>query len=421
MSKALLPRVIIYNIMNQLVLNYHPSRIVNSQDLERAIDTHPFLNVISEGWDLNQKAKDVKQIRNIVSNYKQYVFTTDALNYLQTFLDLFGENYEDKETLLDKFPLFKEEIENLYMRPKKPKVVKFQPNSIDIDMNTTLYHTTNAFEIFEQNGNGKTGYTPYGVSWFNIDSIYPPENIFEFHPNRGPMRVIKYKWLGSHANVDIVRSTAIGSGGSGSGGSGSGGSGSLNEKKSSRRLTKSYPFLGSDSMKKSLHPVIMDARKIHTIPRETIENYLVEKGLVANPTTNIGVDNILPEIDHGKNILEQYGFTWKPIIVEYLKSLGFDGILVVNNELVLFEPEKWLFFDGIEQSDNMYLAIVELMKNYVENKNLYSDPMTLFYQLIQSAERPLPSGRKIPNIASKYNLDKKSLEIIFMKNKKYLD
>ena len=361
--------VILNKIMQQIILNYHPSTIVSLSDIEKAVDINLLLSsFVDEEWDLYKKPNSLEKIKKLVSPYKQYVFTSDALYYLDNYLRLFNEKYPTVEKLIEDFPLFRDQIKDLFLEKeeKKRKTVKFTPKEFKINTNTTLYHTTNAFEIFEQYKSG----TPYGASWFNIDSVYQPENIYSFYPNRGAMSVIVYKWIVSHP--EVVRTE-------------------------SSRLTKSYPFLDSESIGKSYNPKIMDARKITNIPKEAIEEFLIEKGLETN----------LHDPDLTKNILEQYGKTWKPIVIEFLKSFGFDGFIADNNELLLFEPERWIFFDSIDQSDDNYLAATELIETYDENKDLYSNANILNYQLI-------------PQIASKYGVDRNLLQLIFQQNKKLL-
>jgi len=359
--------VILNKIIEQVVLNYHPTTIVNLQDLIRAVDVNPILSsFIQEDWELSKKEKHrLDKIKKLVEKYPQYVFTSDALYYLHNYLRFFNQTYPTEEDLLKKFPLFREEIEQMYNPKKKAPPVKFSYKEYKINPKSVLYHTTNAFELFEQDNER----TPYGTSWFNIDSIYDPENIYAFHPNRGGMRVISYKWIGGHPDK---------------------------KPKSTSRLTKTYPFIDLEEIGKNSYPRIMDARKITSIPKSVLEDFLNSKGLETN----------LHEPDLAKNILEQYGITWKPILVEFLKSKGYDGIIVDNQEIVLFEPERWLFFDSIEQSDNVYLAATELIERYIENKETYSDSNILNYQLI-------------PEIASKYGVEKNLLQMIFNRNKKF--
>ena len=360
--------VILNKIMEQVLLNYHPTTIVSLQDIVRAVDVNSLLSsFIQEDWELYKDKHSLEKIKKLVEKYPQYFFTTDALHYLDNYLRWFNQSYPTKKDLLDKFSLFTEQIDKMYETAtvKKKTKSKFSPKDFKINPNSTLFHTTNSFELFEQDREG----TPYRNAWFNIDSIYKPENIYEFHPKRGGMRVIGYKWIGAHPDKKV---------------------------KSSSRLTKTYPFLDSDGIGKSLYPKIMDARKITTIPKDILEEYLSEKGLEAN----------LHEPDLTKNILEQYGFTWKPIVIEFLKSKGYDGVIADNQEIVIFEPDRWLFFDSIEQSDDVYLASTELVEKYLENKELYSDDNILNYQLI-------------PEIASKYNVDRDLLQMIFNRNKKF--
>jgi hypothetical protein len=117
----------------------------------------------------------------------------------------------------------------------------------------------------------------------------------------------------------------------------------------------------------------LDATRIKFIPAEPIEKYLEKNGMILE----------LPAIEKSKDMLMAYGRTWRPFVVKYLESYGFDGILFNKNEIVIFKPERWVVFDSIDQGDTLYTALIESL-----NKN------------------------KTQEIAEKYNVDPQTLKIL---------
>lgn len=336
------------SLMNQIVSGVHESNIINGEEMERNIKMHPlFSSIVADMEDptmtLHAKNVNLKEVKQDVKRYKKYVFTDDALIILANFLDFMHKQYPSRKALEKRFPLFYPWIAQIFVKPPTSKKgpSTFVPKIAEIDINKPLYHTTNAFEIFEMKKQG----TPFGPAFFNIDTIYPPEKIQQFHPNKGGMRVIQYKWIPS-SNLDF---------------------------------TIDYPFV---DVKKQRTPKILDARKLKKIPSGAIEKYFETHGIVLD----------LPEeTSEPSDILSVYGKTWRPFIVRYLEKLGFDGILVKNDEIVLFHPDRWITFSSIDHGDMLYSALIEAL----QTNNKF----------------------KIPEIAAKYNLDLESLMTLFTMNK----
>jgi hypothetical protein len=351
-------------LKTQMVLNYHPSRIVTKNDMKLALDSEPFLSSISSGWNLEDRAENISEAKKLVKKYDKYVFQNEALHFIQKFLNHFHANFPTKESLLNKFTLYSDRINKLWtIKDYKVNPIIFKPKVVTIDPKTNLYLTTNAFQLFERNSlkskENKGLGTPMGATWFSIEDIYDPEKTLKLHSERGAMRVIKYNFI--------------------------------NEPKTN---LEKYPFL--DGHIKIVMPRIMDARKIDHIPKEVLDEYFKQKG--------IPIEFNEPNMD--KNILSQYGRTFRPFVIDYLKSFGLDGVIVKNNELALFEPERWIRFEDIEQADPMYLALSELMNTF-ENIDRKNDLLVQnFYKF------------NIPMVAEKNGVDRKSLEILFHMNTK---
>lgn len=349
---------------NQMVMNYHPSRIVHPLDLERALFSQRFLSSIANLWDLEKldhkriaqvESPSLSDVRKMVKKYKSYVFTQESLEYIQDFLNYIHRTFPNEKSMMEKFPLEKDRIKELWNdhENKKFKSIQFHPKLITIDSNSKLYLTTNPFELFER----KDQSIPYGTTWFSINSIFEPEKTIQFHSDRGPMRVIQYHFI--------------------------------NQPKTNE---DQYPFLSPNEF--SSMPVIMDARKVSHIPKEVIEKYLREKG--------IEIELHEPNLD--KNILSQYGRTFRPFVIDYLKSFGIEGVLWKDNQLALFDPGRWIRFEGIEQADAMYLALNDLLNQYEMLKKEDNFNLLNFKQIY------------IPEFAEKNKVDKKSLEILFKMN-----
>jgi hypothetical protein len=347
---------------NQMVMNYHPSRIVHPIDLERALFSQRFLSSIANLWEsetaneIDVEEKNLSNVRKMVKKYNQYIFTKESLEYIYDFLKYIHQRFPTQESMIKKFNLEKDKIKELWSDEQtntKIESIHFQPKIVTIDPSSKLYLTTNPFELFER----KDKSIPYGTTWFAINNIYEPEKTIEFHSDRGPMRVILYHFI--------------------------------NQPKTSE---DQYPFLDQNEFVSM--PRIMDARKVNYIPKEEIEKYLREKG--------IELELRDPKLD--KNILSQYGRTFRPFVVDYLKSFGLDGVLSKENQLALFEPERWIRFGAIEQADAMYLALTDLLNRYEVMKEDENFNLLNFKQI------------HIPEIAEHNHVDKKSLEILFKMN-----
>jgi hypothetical protein len=340
-------------IQQMTILNLHESNIIQKEDLEKAILTNSFLQNIVLDWNLNLIPNEQIQdrIKKLVNLYPKYTFTSSALKYLQYFFELWKDQFPNKQTLVDIFPLYVTEIDKLYeslQRSTSKEKLVLKP--VKMNLNSNLYHTTNSFIIFERKGSG----TPLGPASFNIDSRYPFELISEIFPNRGSMRVIRYRWLASPWFTED-------------------------------RMLKSYPFLDSDSLVKLPEPRILDARKITHFPKHILEDYIEQKGVAL----------IFPEPDLSLELLDQYGRNWRPFIIDYLKYHHFDGILFKDDQIMIFEPQQWISFDGIEEADSMYVAVLDVLEQSKIN------PQYL-----------------ISNVASRLNVDPISLEIIYKINLK---
>ncbi len=344
-------------IQQMSIFHTHSSNVVQKQDLERAVQNSWFLQNLTILWNLDQKPTLIEQAKELVSSYPEYKFSSSALKFIQNFINIFHEKYPTKETLLSSMPLYKKEIEKIYAPPPTNSKESFEPQPAKINLESNLYHTTNAFEIFERKSPG----TPLGTAWFNIDSIYPEHLITELYPDKGAMRVIRYRWIGNPWLENINRS---------------------------------YPFLDSDSLVKPPEPRILDARKLKQIPKNAIEDYMEQKGVAI----------YLPEPDLSQDILSQYGRNWRPFVIEYLKSMRWDGILTKDVEIGLFEPRHWISFLNIEAGDNMYMAIQEVLQEIQDYPEIYNKDMI---------ERFL-----VPKIAGKYKLDPNSLQVIYNINSK---
>lgn len=337
-----LESLILDSIMNQFVLGEHISNIINSEDMERAILFHPLFSAIVAEMDdqseLTQNIPTNREAKQESKRYKKYVFTDDALNILQNFYDFMHERFPTRNSLEERFPSMRVYISQIFTQPKE-SVIKFEPKEVQVDISKPLYHTTNAFEVFEMKDLG----TPYGPAWFTIDAIYSPEQINDFHPDRGGLRVIRYDWIPFN-EID---------------------------------MTEDYPFIDFQT---KVNPKIMDARKLKVIPAQAIEKYFEHNGMILQ----------LPEIQKDKDILMSYGKTWRPFIVKYLESKGFDGILTKNNEIALFHPERWIKFKNVEQGDMLYSSLIESLKRR--------------------------NREKIPEIAYQFKVDPQSLFILYKRN-----
>jgi hypothetical protein len=342
----------------QMVMNYHPSRIVQRSDIQVALDTQPFLSSIAQNISEHMKneSKDISQVKQLSKKYNKYVFTNDALFLIQTLIDQIKIHFPTKRSMEEIFPMFQKQIDELYKDEKsspKVKTIKFKPKIVTIDPESKLFHTTNSFEVFERNKIK----TPYGTSWLSMDKIYEPEKTIQFHSDRGPLRVIQYQLLSLPHHFD------------------------------------SSPIEHEINVST---PNIMDARKIDHIPKESIEEYFNEKGVVIKfPSPNLE-----------KNILSQYGRTFRPFVVDYLKTFGLDGVLVKDNQIAFFQPERWLEFESIEQGEPMYLALSDLLNNYDTMKDTEDFILKDFEDYY------------IPKISEKNDVDLDSLRILFQMNRK---
>lgn len=310
-----LHNLILDSLMNQIISGVHPSNIIHETEMVEALTLHPLFSSIVADMDnrsdLFKKDTNLSLAKQSSKRYPKYYFTEDALKVLQNFYDFMDQKFPTRKALEKRFPLSGKYISQIYFQPKDTQITKFNPKQIEIDLSKPLYHTTNAFEIFEMKDVG----TPFGPAWFTIDEIFDPENVKDFHPKRGGMRVIKYKW-NFLPEID---------------------------------LEKEFPFVDA---KVKLAPKIMDARKLKKIPAGAIETYFSDQGMILT----------LPKPDLDQNILMVYGKTWRPFLVKYLTDKGYDGILTKQNELVLFRPERWLTFENIEQGDMLYSAVIETLK-----------------------------------------------------------
>jgi hypothetical protein len=339
-------RLIFDSLMNQISVNYHPNNIVNHEDIERAIDIHPLFSAISQDWNLSPySVKGISLAKSLSRKYKNYIFTSYALKMIQRFFEEFHQEFPNRKSIEKKYPFLSKVIDQIYMEPKG-KVSKFDESKlkeIQIDPESSLFHTTNAFEIFEMQKDG----TPYPPAWFSIDEIFPISKIEDFHPLRGPVRVIEYKWIPWKT----------------------------------KDFSEDYPFIDTNT---EFQPRILDARKMKKIPSEAIEQAYKERGLEIN----------LPDPDLEQDLLMTYGEDYRPFIINYLKKIGFDGVYSKSDQIVLFEPKRWIVFEGIEQGDVLYSALVEaLTENSIE---------------------------KLIDIANKYNVDYDSLRTLYLKNKEDL-
>lgn len=318
-------KLILDSIMNQIILGTHESSIITQEDMQQALLFHPLFNSIVEQMenksDLEKRYTDVKQVKQITKEYKKYYFTEDALMILQNFINFFHKEFPNKKSLQKRFPLFSELIAQIYTKKDfEKKRPELPTKEVEIDLTKPLYHTTNAFEIFEMKNVG----TPYGPAWFNINSIYSPDKIQDFHPDRGGVRVIKYSWIPG-SEIDF---------------------------------SADYPFIDIKAKNK---PKIMDARKLKLIPAEPIERHFQMNGMILE----------LPRPDKEQNILMTYGKTWRPFVMKFLEEKGFDGVLTNQNEIVIFHPERWIKFENIEQGDMLYSALIESLNK--KNKNKIED------------------------------------------------
>jgi hypothetical protein len=339
---------------NQMVNSLHPSKIVNKVDMERALYANRLLSILSKDWKegFQQDIVDLSEIKELVKKYNNYIFNKEALIYMQKFLNYLHEQFPTKESWLSYFPLMRKQIEELfYESPSQIKIIPFQPKIITINPESSLFHTTNNFELFERKGFKGI---PYGTTWFTLDQIYDPDKTIQFHADRGAMRVIKYKWITNR-----------------------------------KHNQEEYPMI--DQSEFISMPNIMDARKIENIPKESIEEYFKKKG----------IDIILPLPNLEKNLLSQYGRTMRPLVVEYLKSFGLDGLIVKDGQIAIFDPERWIRFDSIEQGDDLYLALSDLLNTFEHLKNEDQFSIVGFKNFY------------IPKIAQKNDVDKNSLEILF--------
>jgi hypothetical protein len=334
---------ILDSLMNEIINSVHESRIINKEEIVTFLKLHPlFGSILGKADDLDfleQRLTKVSEAKKETKKYPKYVFTEDAIMALQNFYDYMYENYPTRKILEKDFPLFITYIAQIYDQPKEAKQVVFEPKTVEIDIDKPLYHTTNAFEIFEMEGAG----TPYGPAWFTIDSIYPIDKIAGYHEDRGGMRVLKYKWNTSNPLDFEVE----------------------------------YPFI---DVQANLYPRIMDGRKIKYIPPKAIEKYFEENGMILD----------LPNPNMNENILMTYGKTWRPFVTKYLESFGFDGVLIKDQQIAVFHPERWLTFENVEYGDILYSSLIEALKK--KNKN------------------------QLEVIADKNNLDKRSLQILYNKN-----
>lgn len=344
-SENQLPGLVFDSIMNQIIHNDHQSSIINGNDMERAILRHPLFSSIVSEMDsktdiLKPNYKGASKIKKHTKRYPRYIFTEDGLSILQNFIEFINHRFPTKRSLERAFPLFSKYIAQIYTKPEyKNDSPIVSLKEVEIDTLKPLFHTTNSFEIFEMKNTG----TPYGPAYFSIDTIFSPEFIKDFHPERGALRVIRYKWIPS-TNFD---------------------------------LSSEYPFV---DVQTKHTPKILDATRVKFIPPEQIEKYLGENGMILE----------LPTIDKSKDILTAYGRTWRPFVVKYLESYGFDGILFNKKEIVIFKPERWIVFDTIEQGDMLYTALIESLKKTNKNKTL--------------------------DIAEKYDIDPKTLQILRRRN-----
>jgi hypothetical protein len=315
-------KLMIDSVMNQIILGTHESNIITAEDIQQALLFHPLFNSIVDEMDnksdLATKYTDTKQIKQITKEYKKYYFTEDALMILQNFINFFNEQFQSRKALVKRFPLLSNYIDQIYLQPSKDRS-KTQPElkQAEIDFSKPLFHTTNAFEVFEMKNVG----TPYGPAWFNIDSVYSPDRIQDFHRDRGGVRVIQYKWIPG----------------------------------SDKDFTIDYPFI---DVKTTHKPKILDARKLKLIPAGPIEKHFEMNGMVLE----------LPKLDKEQNILMSYGKTWRPFIVKYLEDKGYQGILTKKDEIVIFRPERWIKFENIEQGDLLYSALIESLNKKNKNK-----------------------------------------------------
>lgn len=316
-----LQTLILDSIMDQIIQSQHYSSIIQKDEIEQAIKFHPLLGSIvlemESNDDLCKYVADYKQAKQETKKYKKYFFTEEAIMVLQNLYNFIQDKFPTRNALQKRFPLHYIYIAQLYTQPPKENKIKFEPKEVQIDLSKPLFHTTNAFEIFEMKDVG----TPYGPAWFTINKIFSPEFVQDFHPSRGGVRVIKYKWIPS-SEID---------------------------------LTTEYPFI--DLQTKTM-PKIMDARKLKMIPPSAIEKFYETKGMILS----------MPYPNPEENILMTYGKTWRPFVVKYLESMAFEGILTKQNEIVLFHPEKWVTFENIEQGDMFYSAIIEALKTRNRNK-----------------------------------------------------
>lgn len=351
---------------NEMVMGYHPSKIINKIDLERALLSNRLLSILAKDWKENENIyeNDLSQIKKIVKKYDKYVFTKEALRFMQNFLNYIQSNFPDKESmfrtipLLKNHPVIKSQVDELFYQSPKVKYISFRPKVVTISPESKLFHTTNNFELFERKGYKGI---PYGTTWFSIDKIYDPEKTIQFHADRGPIRVIQYQWI-------------------------------TNPKFNPEK----YYFV--EQHENISMPKMMDARKIDSIPKESIEKYFHEKGIEIK----------LKEPNLEKNILSQYGRTFRPFVVDYLKSFGLDGVIVKDNQIAIFEPDRWVRFHNIEQSDPMYLALSDLLNTYDYLKS--QD----FFDINEFKEH------YIPLISEKNDVDQESLKILFNINNKLL-
>ena len=342
-------------IQQMSILNSHASRVIQAQDLDLAIKTNNFLQNLTMNWNLIHRPTQLDLAKKVVLDYPEYIFSFSALRFLENFLRLSQEIYPTKKSLLNEMPLYQSEIDQIYQNQVKSSSIPFEPKSVDINLESNLYHTTNAFEIFEQKLNG----TPLGPASFNIDSVYPEYLISELYPDRGAMRVISYRWLTNPWKENI---------------------------------SKSYPLLDSDAMAKPIEPKILDGRDLKVIPKDVLEDYMEKRGVAL----------YLPEPNLAFDILNQYGRNWRPFLIDYLKSLGFDGVLIKNDEIVLFQPKRWISFYNIQAADPMYLAFQDVLHEIREYPQVYNKDMI---------QRFL-----IPKMASKHQVDPISLQIIYNLN-----
>ncbi len=142
------------NLLNQMIqqmsiLHSHSSNVVQRQDLERAVQNHWFLQNLVLNWNLDSPSSSVDLAKKLAKSYPQYTFSSGALKYIENFMNMYHQKYPNKKSLLVSMPLYQKEIDKIYSSTPTSSMETFDPKEIEIDLESNLYHTTNAFDIFD--------------------------------------------------------------------------------------------------------------------------------------------------------------------------------------------------------------------------------------------------------------------------------